>query len=74
MRAIVLPLIASLLLTGCESTSFDPAPIAGLVVPYSAEFQERAADELAALPDGSALAVMIGDYARLRAQLRAGKI
>jgi hypothetical protein len=38
---------------------------------YDPSFLARAADELEALPEGSALAVMISDYAVLRAQLRA---
>jgi len=43
----------------------------GLVKAYSPDFLAQAADELEALPEGSALAVMIADYAVLREQLRA---
>jgi len=39
---------------------------------YSRAVQAQAADELEALPEGSVLPVLIGDYAVLRAQLRAG--
>ncbi len=41
------------------------------VVEYSHEFQARAAEELALLPDGSAVAEMIGDYPVMRDQARA---
>lgn len=40
------------------------------IEPYSKATQSRAADELEALPVGSALADMIGDYGVLRAELR----
>jgi hypothetical protein len=40
------------------------------VVEYSRGFQARAADELALLPDGSAVVEMVGDYAVLRDQAR----
>ncbi|MCR9157066.1 MAG: hypothetical protein NXH80_07460 [Rhodobacteraceae bacterium] len=39
------------------------------LVEYSGEFQARAAEELATLPDGSAIVEMMGDYAVLREQL-----
>ena len=40
-------------------------------VEYSAEFQTRAADELALLPDGSAIAEMLSDYSVMRDQAKA---
>jgi hypothetical protein len=40
------------------------------VVEYSREFQTRAADELGMLPDGSAIAEMLSDYAVIREQTR----
>ncbi|MBL8304346.1 MAG: hypothetical protein JNM26_16460, partial [Ideonella sp.] len=40
------------------------------VVPYSAEQQARAANELAALPQDAALRALMADYARVRQQLR----
>jgi hypothetical protein len=40
-------------------------------VEYSREFQARAADELALLPERSAVAEMMGDYAVMRDQARA---
>jgi len=40
------------------------------VVEYSREFQGRAAEELRLLPDGSAIAEMMSDYAVIREQAR----
>lgn len=40
------------------------------VVAYSRAFQARAADELALLPEGSAVVGMLGDYAVMREQGR----
>jgi len=50
---------------------FDAGGVAACppVVEYSREFQARAAEELAMLPDGSAIAEMMLDYTILRAQL-----
>ena len=41
------------------------------VVEYGREFQARAADELDLLPEGSAIAEMMSDYAVMRDQARA---
>ena len=41
------------------------------VVEYSRELQVRAAEELALLPDRSAVVEMMGDYAVMREQARA---
>jgi len=41
------------------------------VVEYSRAFQARAAEELGVLPDGSAIAEMMSDYAVMRDQARA---
>lgn len=72
MRAVVLLLIALLSLAGCATEPFDLGGIGpGLVKAYGSEFLTQAADELERLPEGSALAVMIADYAVLREQLRA---
>ena len=38
---------------------------------YSAAFQAQAAEELALLPEGSAIAEMLRDYAVMREQARA---
>jgi hypothetical protein len=40
------------------------------VVQYSREAQARAAEELARLPEGSAIEEMLGDYAVMREQAR----
>jgi len=40
------------------------------VVEYGREFQARAAEELALLPEGSAIAEMTIDYAVMREQAR----
>jgi hypothetical protein len=40
-------------------------------VEYSRELQARAAEELALLPDGSAIVEMLNDYAVMRDQARA---
>lgn len=72
MRAAVLLLIAIPLLVACATAPFDQGDaVSGLVKFYSPEFLAQAADELETLPEGSALAVMIADYAVLREQLRA---
>ena len=41
------------------------------MVEYSREFQARAAEELMILPDGTAIAEMLSDYAVMRDQARA---
>ena len=41
------------------------------MVEYSREFQARAAEELALLPEGSAIEEMLADYAVMREQARA---
>ena len=40
------------------------------MVEYGREFQARAADELALLPEGSVIAEMLADYAVMREQAR----
>jgi hypothetical protein len=59
-------------LTGCATVGFEPGGVAACppVVEYSWEFQDRAAEELALLPDASAIVVMMGDYTVLRDQSR----
>lgn len=41
------------------------------MVAYSREFQTHAAEELELLPEGSAIAEMLADYAVMRGQIRA---
>jgi len=40
------------------------------VVEYSKELQARAAEELAMLPEGSAIAELLADFSVIRAQAR----
>ena len=54
------------LLRGSESAAGVCPP----VVEYNAAEQERAADEVEALPDGSALIGWLADYSVLRQQAR----
>jgi len=64
--------IATSWLTACATASFETAGVAACpaVVEYSREFQARAAEELAKLPDGSAIGEMLSDYAVMRVQAR----
>ncbi len=65
--------IATSWLTGCATAGFETGGVAACppVVEYSRELQARAAEELARLPDGSAVLEMMGDYAVMREQARA---
>jgi hypothetical protein len=60
------------LLTGCATEGFEAGGVAACppVVEYSREFQARTAEELAKLPDGSAVVEMMRDYAVIRDQAR----
>jgi hypothetical protein len=60
-------------LTGCATAGFDYDGVAACppVVEYSREFQVRTAEELALMPDESAVVEMMGDYAVMRDQARA---
>ena len=64
--------IATSLLSGCatDGSETHSARICPPVVDYSREFQTRAAEELARLPHGSAIAEMLSDYAVIRDQVR----
>jgi hypothetical protein len=57
---------------GCATGGFDGGgPVAcPPFVEYSGELQARAAEELALLPEGSAMAEMMADYAVVREQAR----
>lgn len=59
-----------LLLAMVSCATPQPVTVCPTPVPYSAEMQARAADELDALPADAALREMIADYAREREQLR----
>ena len=66
-----LALIAALSLAGCATNHSDPFPVCPEIVQYDPAFQWRAADEIDALPAGSALGVLIEDYLHLRDRIRA---
>jgi len=61
------------LLTACATggSELRVVPVCPPVVEYSREFQARAADELSLLPESSAFAEMLSDYAVIRDQARA---
>jgi uncharacterized protein YceK len=65
--------IATISLTGCATVASDGGGLEACppVVEYGGEFQARAAEELALLPEGSAVAEMLSDYAVMREQARA---
>ena len=62
--------LATIWLSGCATGASDVASLGACppVVAYSREFQARAAEELALLPEGSAIAEMMSDYALMREQ------
>ena len=60
-----------LCLTGCAMGGSDIAAPCPPVVDYTAADQARAADEMEALPEGTVIVQMLGDYAVLRDQVRA---
>ena len=71
-RLLAVLVIATSLLTGCATAGFEPGGVAACppVVEYSREFQARAAEELAVLPEGSAIVEMLSDYDVMRGQAR----
>lgn len=71
-RRLAVLAIAASWLTGCTTAGFEAIGAAACppVVEYSREFQARAAEELAGLPEGSAVAEMMADYAVMRDQAR----
>ncbi|ROU03889.1 hypothetical protein EAT49_00300 [Histidinibacterium lentulum] len=72
-RLAVLAIVTSLL-SGCATVGSEGGALGACpaVVEYSREFQARAADELALLPERSAIAEMLADYAVMREQARSG--
>lgn len=71
-RRLAVLVIATSWLTGCAKAGCETGGVAACppVVEYSREFQARAAEERALLPEGSAVAEMLADYAVLRDQAR----
>lgn len=72
LRRVGLVLV-TIWLSGCAAVSSDGGSLGACppVVEYSREFQARAAEELALLPEDSAIMGMISDYAVMREQTRA---
>ena len=72
-RRLVVLAIATSLLSGCGTAGSDRtvAAVCPPVVEYGAELQASAAAEVEALPEGSAVAVLLSDYAVMRDQARA---
>ncbi len=65
------PVIATILLSACATGGSDPSGTAcPPVVEYPAAVQQRAAAEVEALPQDSAVATMMADYHVLRQQAR----
>jgi hypothetical protein len=65
-------MIVTSLLSACATVSSERVVgVCPPVVEYDAEFQARAAEEVQALPEGSALNEMLSDYAAMREQARA---
>lgn len=64
--------LATSLLSGCATVRAEDGRLATCppVVEYGRELQVRAAEELALLPHGSAVAEMLSDYAVMREQAR----
>lgn len=71
VRRLALLLTGLLSLTGCATGSSETAVVLPVPVEYSPAFQAQLADEVEALPPGSALERAMLDYGRLRAELRA---
>jgi len=64
--------LATIWLSGCATVHFEDGRLATCppVVEYGREFQARAAEELALLPERSAIAEMLADYAVMRERAR----
>lgn len=64
-------MIVTLWLTGCATGGSETSAPCPPVVKYTAADQTRAADEVAALPEGAVIVRMLSDYGVLRDQARA---
>ena len=70
LRLVALAIVTSFL-SACATVSSERVTgVCPPVVEYDAGFQTRAAKEVRALPDGSAVVEMMGDYAIMRDQAR----
>jgi hypothetical protein len=70
---IVALVIAMSWLKGSATAGFETVGVAACppVVEYSREFQAQAAEEMASLPESSAIVEMLSDYPVMRVQARA---
>ncbi|WP_457650360.1 hypothetical protein [Profundibacter sp.] len=65
-------MIVRSLLSACATVSSERVTgVCPPVVEYDAGFQERAAEEVQALPEGSAIVELLSDYAVMREQAQA---
>ncbi len=69
-RRLAVLVIATSWLTGCATVRSEDGRLATCppVVEYGRQFQAQAAEELAGLPEGSAITDMLSGYAVLRDQ------
>ncbi len=67
-RRLAVLVIGASWLTGCATAGFETGGVAACppVVEYSTEGQAQTAEELARLPDGSAIVEMMDDYTAMR--------
>lgn len=72
MRRLAALAIATSLLSGCATVRSEGGRLATCppVVEYGWEFQARAAEEVASLPERSAIAEMLADYSVMQDQAR----
>ncbi|KPQ13979.1 MAG: hypothetical protein HLUCCO18_16305 [Rhodobacteraceae bacterium HLUCCO18] len=72
-RQLAVLAIGTSLLSGCATVGSDGRGTGACppVVEYGRQFQVRAAEEVALLPEGSAVAEMLSDYGVMRDQARA---
>jgi hypothetical protein len=71
VRLLLLALLTTMLLTACDPESFRTQFFCPFLRQYSQAQQDQALRELEALPRGSMLRTMMGDYLNLRDQVRA---
>lgn len=73
MRRRVALVLVTIWLSGCATGASNGSRLATCppVVEYSRELQAQAAEEMDLLPENSAVADMMADYAVMRAQARA---
>ncbi|WGR59789.1 hypothetical protein E3U26_03240 [Paracoccus ferrooxidans] len=71
-RRLAVLVLATIWLSGCATDSSDVDRLGACppVVEYSRELQAQSAEELALLPEDSAIMGMISDYAVMREQAR----